>query len=86
MLKNFNPRSPHGERRKGRVVPSPKNYFNPRSPHGERHRNLEDWEVQIIISIHAPRTGSDYLLLAGQHRREHFNPRSPHGERPCYNT
>ena len=34
---NFNPRSPHGERRRqGRAVPSPKNHFNPRSPHGER--------------------------------------------------
>ncbi len=34
---NFNPRSPHGERR-SRVSPSSlrRAYFNPRSPHGER--------------------------------------------------
>ena len=35
-LRNFNPRSPHGERRtKCRCYPS-FDYFNPRSPHGER--------------------------------------------------
>ena len=33
---DFNPRSPHGERRQPiRPSPSQKN-FNPRSPHGER--------------------------------------------------
>ena len=33
---NFNPRSPHGERRT-RWIPCPATaYFNPRSPHGER--------------------------------------------------
>ena len=37
--RDFNPRSPHGERRsadwRGRVPPE---HFNPRSPHGERRR------------------------------------------------
>ncbi len=34
---NFNPRSPHGERRALRWIPCPATaYFNPRSPHGER--------------------------------------------------
>ena len=56
---HFNPRSPHGERlgkdRRLRGVP----YFNPRSPHGER-LNMGARTVRLnIISIHAPRTGSD---------------------------
>ena len=61
---NFNPRSPHGERR-GRttVTWSRKANFNPRSPHGER-LNVKDAEVKSLdISIHAPRTGSDGLRL-----------------------
>ena len=34
---NFNPRSPHGERREGRrKALRPPLHFNPRSPHGER--------------------------------------------------
>ena len=33
------------------------------------------------ISIHAPRTGSDYLILSYFISGDNFNPRSPHGER-----
>ena len=33
--------------------------FNPRSPHGERLDSLADSSLQVAISIHAPRTGSD---------------------------
>ena len=58
----FNPRSPHGERRRaehhegaGRL------HFNPRSPHGERRGDDCDAQSQKDISIHAPRTGSDCL-------------------------
>ena len=36
----------------------------------------------IQISIHAPRTGSDFSNQVGGTRRKDFNPRSPHGERP----
>ena len=35
-----------------------------------------------LISIHAPRTGSDLHSTRTPSRRGHFNPRSPHGERP----
>ena len=34
-----------------------------------------------LISIHAPRTGSDGVSLPRELRRIYFNPRSPHGER-----
>ena len=33
--------------------------FNPRSPHGERHDSGALGVAGVIISIHAPRTGSD---------------------------
>ena len=55
--------------------------FNPRSPHGERHaataRNVDDG----VISIHAPRTGSDCTRWMPCPATAYFNPRSPHGER-----
>ncbi len=37
-------------------------YFNPRSPHGERLLILSICTPPVVISIHAPRTGSDDLL------------------------
>ena len=38
----------------------PRRYFNPRSPHGERPRAVHGMLINRIISIHAPRTGSDF--------------------------
>ena len=35
-----------------------------------------------LISIHAPRTGSDSMIRIFPSSVRHFNPRSPHGERP----
>ena len=35
-----------------------------------------------LISIHAPRGGSDYSLSGGSVSMPYFNPRSPRGERP----
>ena len=37
--------------------------------------------VPVVISIHAPRVGSDRILPALQFLRYNFNPRSPCGER-----
>ena len=56
---NFNPRSPHGERRRDHNTGNVGKYFNPRSPHGERRPALEKIGTRPTISIHAPRTGSD---------------------------
>ena len=36
-------------------------HFNPRSPHGERRRSIMPFCPNVVISIHAPRTGSDYV-------------------------
>ncbi len=56
----FNPRSPHGERRREhRAGERLCGHFNPRSPHGERRPERAAVGVGGAISIHAPRTGSD---------------------------
>ena len=59
--RDFNPRSPDGERRS--FVPPPcgaDRYFNPRSPDGERQCGHFCGGHRAVISIHAPRMGSDY--------------------------
>ena len=40
----------------------PPNHFNPRSPHGERRLDFSGVH-RAVISIHAPRTGSDIAAL-----------------------
>ena len=62
---NFNPRSPCGERRSIRRKPSDFLYFNPRSPCGERLLRITRPEFVNVISIHAPRVGSDAYALIG---------------------
>ena len=57
--KYFNPRSPHGERQGCAAGFASLRYFNPRSPHGERLIRQYRVEEVIMISTHAPRTGSD---------------------------
>ena len=56
-------------------------HFNPRSPHGERHLALIHSDREKLISIHAPRTGSDRYHSTLRVNPIYFNPRSPHGER-----
>ena len=56
---DFNPRSPHGERRFRQLLLPALRHFNPRSPHGERHGGHRTPSKKSCISIHAPRTGSD---------------------------
>ncbi len=56
---NFNPRSPDGERPYARDSCHALTHFNPRSPDGERRQEcLGDFQ-SVVISIHAPRMGSD---------------------------
>ena len=79
--KHFNPRSPHGERRSGKV----KDYgaFQFQSTLPARGATLPVFFQLCVtaISIHAPRTGSDVTYPARFLSLCHFNPRSPHGER-----
>ena len=37
--------------------------------------------MAVLISIHAPREGSDHPFLTNTETPKHFNPRSPRGER-----
>ena len=61
---NFNPRSPHGERPRCKSRAVCWTNFNPRSPHGERLGTERRNHRRAMISIHAPRTGSDAYTLA----------------------
>ena len=59
--RNFNPRSPCGERRWRRWSRRRRRHFNPRSPGGERRGVGPPQLQQLGISIHAPRVGSDWV-------------------------
>ena len=79
---DFNPRSPHGERRQtAQKSADTTHHFNPRSLHGERLYRHGMALQHCIISIHAPCTGSDCTEYTQIIRASYFNPRSPHGER-----
>ena len=56
--------------------------FNPRSPYGERRFFCHPFSLPLIISIHAPLTGSDLPIGLPRVGGQDFNPRSPYGERP----
>ena len=55
--------------------------FNPRSPYGERQLPYRIPDGGLVISIHAPLTGSDGCAESAVGSRRDFNPRSPYGER-----
>ena len=60
----FNPRSPRGERRVKICLSCPMIlHFNPRSPRGERLAVDFLHHLAGLISIHAPREGSDLMLV-----------------------
>ena len=80
--RNFNPRSPCGERHEGHHDLAALPDFNPRSPCGERQNGMSDCQDYSYISIHAPRAGSDAIRELQQGQQGDFNPRSPCGERP----
>ena len=75
---DFNPRSPHGERRlRSRTFSLPMSNFNPRSPHGERRIGCLSNLVMGKISIHAPRTGSDERTTLQARRKGRFQSTLP---------
>ena len=78
---DFNPRSPHGERR-GIVMPQGRTRaISIHAPRTGSDPTDYAHDAQSSISIHAPRTGSDTAKHPDSPRGGHFNPRSPHGER-----
>ena len=78
---DFNPRSPHGERRAFPIHPRLSARFQPTLPARGATEKVAIVAVQGDISTHAPRTGSDALSCKFSKVLAHFNPRSPHGER-----
>ena len=80
VFKHFNPRSPHGERPPYKSVPVIADRFQSTLPAWGATAYGGGSENYIVISIHAPRIGSDKDELT-QASKSHFNPRSPHGER-----
>ena len=82
---NFYPRSPRGERRTTKPRKEAPHDFYPRSPRGERLVGpYVLWHDCIIISIHAPREGSDGRFAGWLASPWHFYPRSPRGERQAH--
>ena len=79
---HFNPRSPHGERPRFTTARCAPCSFQSTLPARGATYSRDNHHCLGLISIHAPRTGSDEL---GRHQqsiqRVYFNPRSPHGER-----
>ena len=79
---HFNPRSPHGERRRCPPLSHSPSIFQSTLPARGATYTIHAGDAVLAISIHAPRTGSDSLVQPLPSLRRHFNPRSPHGERP----
>ena len=57
--------------------------FNPRFPRGKRRREIIIM-ARNLISIHAPREGSDLFILISPFYFFNFNPRFPRGKRRLY--
>ena len=78
---DFNPRSPHGERRRLFFRKQESGNFNPRSPHGERPLAYFVAPFAAIFQSTLPARGATGRAVRTV-RGRNFNPRSPHGERP----
>ena len=77
----FNPRSPHGERLRCGAAPISLLAFQSTLPARGATSVAARCDQLYCISIHAPRTGSDYVGGEYYITYGNFNPRSPHGER-----
>ena len=94
----FNPRPPNGERPNSSHVNAKALSFNPRPPNGERRDNRRVYEMELndLVSIHAPRTGSDDNQEQGRAIDITFQSTPPergatprtdalHGQTNCFN-
>ena len=59
LIVNFNPRSPHGERLDKRLAIKGRIRFQPTLPARGATKNAAQTGKELMISTHAPRTGSD---------------------------
>ena len=82
-FRNFNPRSPHGERPTSKSnTPQTCVHFNPRSPHGERPAATANTAARSRFQSTLPARGATWCSSKLCTAEKNFNPRSPHGERP----
>ena len=80
---NFNPRSPRGERLTPLSILTSMRLFQSTLPAwGATWVNGGSYGDRVI-SIHAPRVGSDSKSIVNGNIIGDFNPRSPRGERHC---
>ena len=80
-LRDFNPRSPCGERRQGQGLRQRHHrHFNPRSPCGERLKTRQLFLLYQVFQSTPPVRGATHTYGVIHHPR-HFNPRPPCGER-----
>ena len=80
---HFNPRSPHGERRKGRKRPQKKEEISihaPRTGSDITRLTMTFWQRSFQSTL--PARGATVRENSRARPGENFNPRSPHGERP----
>ena len=80
---NFNPRSPYGERQLFRRLFLAPSGFQSTLPLRGATFDVHQTLSGILISIHAPLTGSDSPVPSDSGSVSNFNPRSPYGERPA---
>ena len=78
---NFNPLSPHGERRQGVGACPCARLISIHSPRMGRDGQHGLKFAPGAISIHSPRMGRDRSMSNASASPRHFNPLSPHGER-----
>ena len=81
MRRNFNPRSPRGERHRGRGRQAYCVDFNPRSPRGERLLLAVRLVRAELFQSTLPARGATRYTARPRGGRPYFNPRSPRGER-----
>ena len=74
---DFNPRSPHGERQRYAPICSSSNRFQSTLPARGATPVHSLQEKRQMISIHAPRTGSDADVVARRKQRQKFQSTLP---------
>ena len=80
-IRNFNPRSPRGERQAAPMILSSPAIFQSTFPSRGTTGIFSRFRSADCISIHVPLAGNDPPRGRGRQATVHFNPRSPRGER-----
>ena len=82
---HFNPRSPHGERRRALTSTRFINHFNPRSPHGERQIPVYNARREAVFQSTLPARGAT-LLVPPDTRRAPISIHAPRTGSDAPNT